>query len=52
MTARRALLFIILVAVVHGVFFIWYQRPDWHSQWWTDQVGYRRLATVLATTGK
>jgi hypothetical protein len=52
MTARRALLFIILIAVVHGVFFIWYQRPDWHSQWWTDQVGYRRLATVLATTGK
>ena len=51
MTARRALLCIVLVAIVHGVFFIWYQRPDWYTQW-TDQVGYRRLGQVLATTGK
>ena len=51
MTARRALLFIILIAVAHGVFFIWYQRPDWYTQW-PDQVGYRQLGHVLATTGK
>ena len=28
-----------------------YQRPDWTTQW-TDQEGYRRLAHVLASTGK
>src|SRR5215467_7012105 len=48
---RRALLCITLVAIVHGLFFIWYQRPDWHTQW-SDQDGYRRLAEVLATTGR
>ena len=53
MTARRALLFIVLVAIVHGVFFIWYQRPDWYTpDAWTDQVGYRRLGQALATTGR
>ena len=51
MTVRRALLLIVLVAIVHGLFFIWYQRPDWYAQW-TDQVGYRRLGQALATTGK
>ena len=54
--ARRALglktiLVVTLVAVAHGLFFIWYQRPDWATQW-PDQEGYRRLATVLASTGK
>jgi 4-amino-4-deoxy-L-arabinose transferase-like glycosyltransferase len=48
---RRALLCITLVAIVHGLFFIWYQQPDWHTQW-SDQDGYRRLAEVLATTGR
>jgi 4-amino-4-deoxy-L-arabinose transferase-like glycosyltransferase len=48
---RRALLCITLVAIVHGLFFIWYQQPDWRTQW-SDQDGYRRLAEVLATTGK
>src|SRR5215831_21088150 len=48
---RPALLCITLVAIVHGLFFIWYQRPDWHTQW-SDQDGYRRLAEVLATTGR
>ncbi len=52
MTVRRALTGITLVAIVHGLFFIWYQRPDWHTQWWTDQVGYRQLGQALATTGK
>ena len=28
-----------------------YQRPDWTTQW-TDQDGYRRLGSVLASTGK
>jgi hypothetical protein len=51
MTVRRALLLIVLVAIVQGLFFIWYQRPDWYTQW-TDQVGYRRLGQALATTGK
>jgi hypothetical protein len=50
-TVRRALLGITLVAIVHGLFFIWYQRPDWRTEW-SDQDGYRRLAQVLATTGK
>ena len=31
--------------------FMAYQRPDWTTQW-TDQDGYRRLAEVLASTGK
>jgi 4-amino-4-deoxy-L-arabinose transferase-like glycosyltransferase len=48
---RRALLCITLVAIVHGLFFIWYQQPDWRTQW-SDQDGYRRLAETLATSGK
>jgi len=31
--------------------FMIYQRPDWTTEW-TDQDGYRRLAEVLASTGK
>ena len=31
--------------------FMVYQRPDWTTEW-TDQDGYRRLAEVLASTGK
>src|SRR5437763_10020851 len=50
-TASRALAFICLIAALHGLFFIWYQRPDWTTQW-PDQDGYRRLGEVLATTGK
>ena len=53
MTVRRALILITLVAIAHGLFFIWYQRPDWHTQsHWTDQVGYRRLGQALADTGR
>jgi 4-amino-4-deoxy-L-arabinose transferase-like glycosyltransferase len=48
---RRALLCVTLIAIVHGAFFIWYQQPDWRTQW-ADQDGYRRLAEVLATTGR
>jgi Dolichyl-phosphate-mannose-protein mannosyltransferase len=51
MTARQSLALICLVATLHGLFFIWYQRPDWYTQW-SDQEGYRRLGAVLATTGK
>jgi 4-amino-4-deoxy-L-arabinose transferase-like glycosyltransferase len=54
---RRAFRFqtiavITLVAVAHGLFFIWYQRPDWNTELWPDQEGYRRLGSVLAATGK
>jgi 4-amino-4-deoxy-L-arabinose transferase-like glycosyltransferase len=53
MTVRRALTAITLVAIVHGLFFIWYQRPDWRTPGvWTDQDGYRQLGQVLAATGK
>jgi Dolichyl-phosphate-mannose-protein mannosyltransferase len=51
MTFRRSLWIVCLVATLNGLFFIWYQRPDW-STLWTDQDGYRRLGQVLATTGK
>lgn len=51
MTRYRTLALIVLVAVVHGLFFIWYQRPDWLTEW-PDQVGYRQLGQVLAATGK
>jgi hypothetical protein len=51
MTRYRSLLVVVLIALIHGLFFIWYQRPDWNTQW-PDQVGYRRLGQVLATTGK
>ena len=50
MVARRALVVICLIAFAHGLFFIWYQRPDWNTEW-TDQDGYRRLGHALATTG-
>jgi len=50
MSPRRSLLLVCLVAALHGVFFIWYQRPDWNTAW-TDQDGYRRLGQVLAQTG-
>jgi 4-amino-4-deoxy-L-arabinose transferase-like glycosyltransferase len=48
---RRALWLVCLIAVMHALFFIWYQQPDWATQW-TDQDGYRRLGQVLAETGK
>jgi 4-amino-4-deoxy-L-arabinose transferase-like glycosyltransferase len=51
MTVRRTLALICFIAALHGLFFIWYQRPDWTTQW-SDQEGYRRLGQVLAETGK
>jgi Dolichyl-phosphate-mannose-protein mannosyltransferase len=51
MLPRRSLWIVCLVATLHGLFFIWYQQPDWNTQW-TDQDGYRRLGQVLAATGK
>jgi hypothetical protein len=50
-TVRRALLLICLIAAAHGILFMIYQRPDWTTEW-TDQEGYKRLAQVLASTGK
>src|SRR5262249_3947649 len=51
MTRYRTLVLIVLVAVANGLFFIWYQKPDWNTEW-PDQTGYRQLAQSLATTGK
>jgi 4-amino-4-deoxy-L-arabinose transferase-like glycosyltransferase len=51
MPLRRALWLVCLVAALHALFFIWYQRPDWATAW-TDQDVYRRLGQVLAETGK
>jgi len=51
MPLRRALWIVCLIATLNGLFFIWYQRADWATQW-TDQDGYRRLGQVLAATGK
>ena len=51
MNVRRSLTMIGVVAALHALFFIWYQRPDWFTQW-SDQEGYRRLGAVLAETGK
>jgi len=51
MPFRRSLWIVCLAATLNGLFFIWYQQPDWATQW-TDQDGYRRLGQVIATTGK
>src|SRR3954468_16774445 len=51
MTLRRSLWIVCAIATLNGLFFIWYQQPDWASLW-TDQDGYRRLGQVIATTGK
>ena len=51
MLLRRPLLLVCLIAALHGVFFIWYQRPDWNTAW-SDQDGYRRLGQVLSQTGR
>lgn len=45
---RRTLLVICLVALAHSALYIVYQQGD---SSWTDQGGYDRLATGLATTG-
>jgi 4-amino-4-deoxy-L-arabinose transferase-like glycosyltransferase len=47
---RRTLLVISMVALAHSALYIVYQQPDW-DLYWTDQVGYERLAAGLATTG-
>jgi len=51
MIVRRSLALVSLVAALHGLFFIWYQRTDWATQW-SDQDGYRRLGQVIAETGR
>jgi 4-amino-4-deoxy-L-arabinose transferase-like glycosyltransferase len=51
MKTARALWIVCVVAVLNALFFIWYQRPDWFTEW-TDQNGYRHLGQVLAETGK
>jgi 4-amino-4-deoxy-L-arabinose transferase-like glycosyltransferase len=50
-SVRRKVTLACFIAVLHGLFFIWYQRPDWNTQW-SDQEGYRRLGEVLASTGR
>jgi Dolichyl-phosphate-mannose-protein mannosyltransferase len=53
LTLRRQLLVIALVALAHAAIYIAYQRSDWDSTTaWTDQGGYDRLGTGLATTGQ
>src|SRR4029079_10402979 len=46
----RSIGLVCAIAAIHGLFFIWYQSPDWSTAW-TDQDGYRRLGHVLATSG-
>jgi 4-amino-4-deoxy-L-arabinose transferase-like glycosyltransferase len=46
----RPLLLIALLAIVHGLFYVLYQRPDWTVAW-TDQGGYRMLAEGLRASG-
>src|SRR5262245_14614347 len=50
-TTTRSLALVCAIALLYGLFFVWYQRPDWYTQW-SDQEGYRRLGRVLAETGK
>jgi 4-amino-4-deoxy-L-arabinose transferase-like glycosyltransferase len=50
MPVRRSLALISLVAALHGLFFIWYQQPDWLTQY-PDQDGYRQLARGLVASG-
>jgi len=50
---RRSLLVVALIALVHAGLYIVYQRDDWNSTTaWTDQRGYQRLGSSLATTGE
>ena len=51
MLPRQWLGIVCAIAALHGIFFLWYQSPDWSTAW-SDQDGYRRLGQVLATTGK
>lgn len=49
---RRAAVIIGLVALAHAALYIVYQQGEWQSETaWTDQRGYQRLGTSLATTG-
>lgn len=50
MLTRRALVLIAVVAALHGVFFLFYQAPEWSTV--ADQEGYRRLGQALAETGQ
>ena len=50
-SARRKVTLACFIAVLHGLFFIWYQRPDWTTEW-SDQRGYSRLGQALANTGQ
>ena len=42
---------IVLIALLHAAFFIWYQRPDWEVAW-TDQGGYQQLGAAMARSGE
>jgi 4-amino-4-deoxy-L-arabinose transferase-like glycosyltransferase len=50
---RRSLFVIALIALLHAGLYIAYQRGDWNSTTaWTDQRGYQRLGSSLATSGE
>jgi hypothetical protein len=49
-SARRTVTLACFIALLHGLFFIWYQRPDWNTAW-SDQAGYAQLGETLAATG-
>ena len=50
---RLALILIVLVALTHGTFYVFYQQSEWDSPTaWTDQRGYQRLGEQLALTGR
>ena len=42
---------VVLIALLHAAFFIWYQRPDWEVAW-TDQGGYQQLGAAMARSGE
>lgn len=50
---RRTLIVMALIALAHAALYIVYQQGEWQSTTaWTDQRGYQRLGSVLATTGE
>jgi len=50
MPRRLALSVICVIAIAHGLLYLFYQRPDWNVAW-TDQGGYRMLGHGFAVGG-
>ncbi|MBY0493452.1 MAG: glycosyltransferase family 39 protein [Cyanobacteria bacterium] len=42
---------VVVIALLHAAFFIWYQRPDWEVAW-SDQGGYQQLGAAMARSGE